>query len=142
MANEETKEILEELTEANPKEVLSKVDEINQGGACVLMYLDENKDKEIISDNIAKELNMSNCRVSKLIKRLVSCKFIAKVTNPKDARASFVKLTKKGTEEVKNIKDKLLKMFENVIKDVGIDNIKEYIRISRMIKQSSLNYSL
>ena len=142
MATAETFELMEQFEQANPKKFFDKMNSINQGGTCVLAYLYDNKDKKIIANDIAKDLNMSNCRVSKLIVKLSILHLIKKEKNPNDARETFVRLTSWGVNRVKNLKNSFLDSFENIINEVGIDNIKEFIRVAGLIKKSSLNYSL
>lgn len=142
MTNNEIIDLLNEMHDAHPEALINKMDEMNKGSMCLLLFLDTNKDKKIISNDIAKALNMSNCRVSKLIVKLMLLMLVEKKKNKDDARQSYIRLTKKGIQRVEKFKSSFLDSFQDVVEDVGVDNIKEYIKIAKMIKESSIKYSL
>lgn len=125
--------IFEELknnTQVSLDEMLS---EFSKGEIGVLGYLafDENN---VPSGTLSKKLSVTTPRIARILNSLENKGYIKRDNDNNDKRKSLVTITPKGSKFAQDVKNKLLNKIISVIKEVDYNDMKEYIRINKKIK--------
>lgn len=118
----------------NYKDSLNKLlSEFTSGEIGVLGYLVFEKDK-VTSGELSEKLNVSTARVASILNSLENKGYIKRTNDNLDKRKTLVTITDKGEKLAYSVKRELTSKIINVIKEVGEEDIKEYIRISLKIE--------
>lgn len=118
----------------NYKDSLNKLlSEFTSGEIGVLGYLVFEKDK-VTSGELSEKLNVSTARVASILNSLENKGYIKRTNDNLDKRKTLVTITNKGEKLAYSVKRELTSKIINVIKEVGEEDIKEYIRISLKIE--------
>lgn len=126
----------ERLKQFDYMTLFKKMEEYNQGSKHALQYLLQEEEMEVTAGMVANELSISTARVAKLINNLSKNGYIDKWNSKKDARVTIVKITEKGKEYIIKEKEDFLKTLELVIDKIGVEDLMEFIRISKKIKKA------
>ena len=126
----------ERLKQFDYMTLFKKMEEYNQGSKHALQYLLQEEETEVTAGMVANELSISTARVAKLINNLSKNDYIDKWSSKKDARVTIVKITEKGKEYIIKEKEDFLKTLEVVIDKIGVEDLMEFIRISKKIKKA------
>ena len=130
-------EVLKDLYVNKPFEIFESIDKNNQGMNFILSYLNDVKN-HVSAGELAKALKVSTARIAILLKKLIKNNFVKKQNAPKDARISIISITDKGKKFIETEKEKIIALVEKLIKKVGIDDLKEYIKLSLKIKNATI----
>ena len=134
-SRDEARGILKEFYVCRAASFFNKVDEIQRGVAFCLFYLRDAKE-EVIAGDLAREMKVSTARVAALLKGMEKHNLVTRTASPCDARKTVVKITSFGKEYLEEQEEQLLSRVEQIIEKVGLEEVKEFIRISRKIKSS------
>lgn len=126
----------ERLKQFDYMTLFKKMEEYNQGSKHALQYLLQEEETEVTAGMVANELSISTARVAKLINNLSKNGYIDKWNSKKDARVTIVKITEKGKKYIIKEKEDFLKTLELVIDKIGVEDLMEFIRISKKIKKA------
>lgn len=132
---EDAQEMLHKLRACRSKSVFGKIDESQKGIGFVLVYLQES-DHEVIAGELAKKLNVSTARISALLRKMEKNGLIVRYRSPVDARQTVVEITEEGNAYVDKMKEQILMKMELLLEKVGKEDMEEFIRISRKIKEA------
>lgn len=126
--------LFEELKpNASSSSLAEILNEFNRGEVGVLSYLVF--DKDIVSaGELSDKLSVTTARVASILKSLESKGFIKKQDDVLDKRKTLVVITKKGKDLAMKTKQEIINKIIKVIKEVGIDEIKEYAKIALKIR--------
>lgn len=126
--------LFEELKpNASSSSLAEILNEFNRGEVGVLSYLAF--DKDIVSaGELSDKLSVTTARVASILKSLESKGFIKKQDDVLDKRKTLVVITKKGKDLAMKTKQEIINKIIKVIKEVGIDEIKEYVKIALKIR--------
>ena len=131
---EDAQEMLREFRGCWSKSFFSKIDECQKGIGFVLVYLQE-ADHEVISGELARELNVSTARIAALLRKMEKSGLIVRYHSSEDARQTVVEITQAGTEYVDKMKEQILTKIELLLEKVGKKDMEEFIRISHKVKE-------
>ena len=91
--------------------------------------------REVISGDLARELNVSTARIAALLRKMEKSRLIIRYRSAVDARQTVVEMTEEGNLYVNTMKEQMLQKMELLIEKVGKEDIEEFIRISHKIKE-------
>lgn len=92
--------------------------------------------KNVIPKDICHESGLSSARVAVLLKKMEAKDLIRKSDSKDDGRFTIIRLTSNGKKEIERMQNESLKRANKVIEKVGIEDIKEFMRISKKITQA------
>lgn len=135
-----TEKQVEELTElfaqARPaqKDTMqsNRSDSESAGMLGVLVYL-YRKEGTVTAGMISRDMHITTGRVSVLIQKMSDKGMVRKKKSPEDARVTEIRLTDKGKRMVENVQKKRTEQMEELIDVIGMDQLKEYIRLSQEV---------
>ena len=133
--SEQVELVLEHLKDVYPVKFFQALNEENVGAGAVLRYLHESPDN-VTAGNISEFMHVSTARVAVLIKKMSAQGLVTKEGDANDARITIVRITPKGEEKIRQIHDDIYSQVSNVIDQVGVDRIMDYISISNKIKMA------
>ena len=111
----------ERLKQFDYMTLFKKMEEYNQGSKHALQYLLQEEETEVTAGMVANELSISTARVAKLINNLSKNDYIDKWSSK---------------EYIIKEKEDFLKTLEVVIDKIGVEDLMEFIRISKKIKKA------
>ena len=132
---EDAEEFLQKMRSCRVRPFYSKLDESQRGTGFVIAYLSE-ADGEVIAGDLARELNVSTARIAALLRKMEKDGLIRRHRAQTDARQTVVEITQKGIECSDMMKEQILEKAELLIEKVGKDDLNEFVRISKKIKQA------
>lgn len=130
---EQVRQIVRMLDEANPADFFKKFDEVRFGIGAVIRLLEQHGG-HATAGQISEALGISTARVAVLIKKMTNKGLAEKVSDKRDARVTIVQLTAQGRQCADNMKQNLYRDVETLIDRIGIERVMEYIEISNIIK--------
>lgn len=118
--------LFEELRIGASTSSLSDIlNDFNRGEVGVLSYL--TFDKEMASaGELSNKLNVTTARIASILNSLENKGFIKRKIDEFDKRKTLVVITSKGKELVLSTKDEIINKIVKVIKEVGIEEVKNY----------------
>lgn len=132
---EDAQEFLQQMRSCRVRPFYSKLDESQRGTGFVIAYLSE-AEGEVIAGDLARELNVSTARIAALLRKMENDGLIRRRRADTDARQTVVEITQAGTEYSHMMKEQILEKAELLLEKVGKDDLNEFIRISKKIKQA------
>ena len=132
---EDAQEFLKQMRSCRVRPFYSKLDESQRGTGFVIAYLSE-AEGEVIAGDLARELNVSTARIAALLRKMEKDGLIRRCRAQADARQTVVEITQAGTEYSHMMKEQILEKAELLLEKVGKDDLNEFIRISKKIKQA------
>lgn len=119
----------------NPKSSLADIlTEFNRGEVGVLSYLAFDNDKASAGE-LSEKLNVSTARIASILNSLENKEYINRKEDKKDKRKTLVFITKKGKKLATEAKKEVLGKIIKVIKEVGHNEINEYVKMVLKIKK-------
>ncbi len=88
----------------------------------------------ITSGNLSKELDVSTARIAFILNSLENKELIKRDIDKDDKRKTWISLTKKGNDVVRQEREKIIKIIILIIKEVGQDKFYEHIELIKQIK--------
>ncbi len=119
---------LKKLFDSSPKNFLQRLGDNSRGTLALLLALSKT-DKEVCAGDISKKFGVSTARVAIILKKLVKKGFIETGTSLDDRRKVIVKITDAGREEVAKCETEMTNIMATLIRDVGEDDMNEFLRI-------------
>lgn len=120
--------------------VNGNISEIAKGELAVLIYLlDENDGASAIE--ISQRFQVNSSRVAATLNSLSKKGYIERKNNPYDKRKIQVFITEKGKEFSESRKNDVLIHIERILKELGDEDTKEYLRIMRRVSEIYQNIS-
>lgn len=126
--------LIKELKKVKPTNFVTKIDETSAGIGAVLRYLYESKET-VTAGKISSFMNVSTARVAVLLKKMEAKGLIVKETGVEDARTTVVKLSDSGRQTVEKMQADLCREIGNVIDQVGMERMLEFIAITKEIHE-------
>lgn len=126
--------LISQLSLSKPDILFDELDGTSKGEGSILLYLYHHD--EAFAKDLAKDLKVSPARVAKILKKLEKKKMIIKIKSSTDKRKIAIKLREQGQKIVSASYKKTISKISSIVNKVGIKDIKEYIRISKKIKDS------
>ena len=127
--------LLHELCSGLPGPLYNKVEESQKGVGFVLAYLVKSNG-EVIAGDFAREMSVSTARVAVLLKTMEKNGLVTRRSSSSDARRTVVTLTQAGRARADEIREQMLQRIELLLEKVGKEDLDEFIRISRRIKEA------
>jgi DNA-binding MarR family transcriptional regulator len=115
----------------NPQQ---KINESMHGEAFVLHHITRNSE-QIIPSEISSAMGISGARIAAALNSLEKKGYIIRQIDPIDRRRILVTPTDKGREQEEANRRKLVETIEKMLRMLGENDAKEYIRISRKIAE-------
>lgn len=119
-------------------ELLKLFNDTNSGIGAVLRILKESK-SPVSAKKISKIMAVSEARMTTLLKKMQNRGYIAREKDSCDARAYIIKLTKEGAAQAERLHDMLCKNIETIINSVGLEKIKQYMKLTDEINNAIQN---
>ena len=126
-------ELFQQLRNNSKVSLAEMLNDFNRGEIGVLGYLVFDKDN-VTSGELSEKLNVSTARVASILNSLEAKGYIIRNVDKLDKRKIYVKITMEGKLVANNIKNELMNKIINVVKEIGEEEIKEYVRISLKIR--------
>lgn len=126
-------EIFIELKNNTQTSLEEMLGDFNKGEIGVLGYLAFDEDR-VTSGMLSEKLNVTTPRIASILNSLENKGYIMRYSDSNDKRKSLVTITSKGMQLAKSVKSDLLDKIISVIKEINYDDVKEYIRINKEIK--------
>lgn len=133
--NSEIVENIFSLLRKNTSSSLTDIfQDFNRGEVGVLSYLafDNN---EATAGELSEMLNVSTARIASILNSLESKEYIIRRADKTDKRKILVTITKKGIILATSAKDEIIKKISKVVKEIGNEKIKEYVKMMLKIKK-------
>ena len=132
---EKAQEFLRQLSLYRANSLFEKMDESKRGIGFALLLLDSSEE-QVFAGDLADAMGVSTARVAALLKTMENGGFITRSSSSKDARRTIVELTPEGQAKADAIKALLLHKTEMLFETVGEDDLREFLRISKRIKEA------
>lgn len=132
---EDAQEFLRQMRSCRVRPLYSKLDESQRGTGFVIAYLSEAEGR-VIAGDLARELNVSTARIAALLRKMEKDGLIRRCRAQTDARQIVVEITQAGIEYSDMMKAQILEKAMLLLEKVGKDDLNEFIRISKKIKQA------
>lgn len=129
---EQVDKVFAAVEDSKPKDLSKITNETMSGIGAVLRFLYES-DRDITAGQISSFMNVSTARVAALLKKMEARGLIVKSTGENDARTTVVRLSSKGIETVKIMKEKMIRDISAVIDKIGMEPFLEYIEMTKRI---------
>ena len=126
-------ELFQQLRNNSKVSLAEMLNDFNRGEIGVLGYLVFDKDN-VTSGELSEKLKVSTARVASILNSLEAKGYIIRNVDKLDKRKIYVKITMEGKLVANNIKNELMNKIINVVKEIGEEDIKEYVRISLKIR--------
>ncbi len=137
MTKEETAAaLLQEWNELHQNQMFQNLAVPEQGIQLALDFLSGRSGEETSSGDLARALRVSSARTAALLNKLEDRGLITREPCPEDGRKTNIRLTPKGEEAVTRIHAQVLSWMEQLVEDVGADNLRTYLKLSEKIKES------
>lgn len=134
MNSEEFAEFLfNRLKPTNARSLTDVLNNFNRGEVGVLSYLVFDK-SEVSAGELSEKLNVSTARIASILNSLENKGYIIRKVDSLDKRKTLVTTTDKGKDLAISTKKEIINMLLKIIDEVGYDDIKEYIRILKKIR--------
>lgn len=120
------------LQELHPAPFFQDMNKAKAGIGAVLrlLYLTAG---DVTAGDVAEHMGVSTARVAVLLKKMEGKDLIRKIRSDKDARVTIVRLTEKGSAIVKSMQADMHCKVGQVIDQVGMDRVLEFMAIAREI---------
>lgn len=132
---EELLNIKANLLQVPASQQLSK---LVRGERFVLNYL-MTHDTVVHPKELSEKLSVSTARIASLLKHMEDKRLIIRREDPQDSRQVIVQLTRDGIDKIEEIRKEALSRVSDMLKGLGPDDAKEFVRIQGKIYRNFLN---
>lgn len=126
------KEFMETMHHMRKRKGQKELNDSMQGESFVLFYISHHKDNVTPSD-ISNAMGITSARIAATLNSLESKGFIERRIDTQDRRRILIDLTKTGKEHVQKHYDMVMTITKNMLKYLGEDDSKEFIRIMKRL---------
>lgn len=130
--------IFEHLMRNSSQELLKLFNDSNSGMGAVFRIL-KSSSAPITASNISELMDVSEARMTVLLKKMQNRGYIIKEKSGSDARVSYIKLTDLGNAESEKLHDILCQNIAIIVDAVGLEKIEQYIRLNDEINSAIRN---
>lgn len=109
-----------------------QIDESLNGENFVLSYVFE-RNGNVIPSDISNAMGSTSARIATILNNLEQKGFISRTIDTEDRRRIIVNLTDRGKEHVHEQNQKRIDFITNMLKYLGENDAKEYIRIMKKL---------
>lgn len=109
-----------------------QIDESLNGENFVLSYVFE-RNGNVIPSDISNAMGSTSARIATILNNLEQKGFISRTIDTEDRRRIIVNLTDRGKEHVHEQNQKRIDFIMNMLKYLGENDAKEYIRIMKKL---------
>ncbi|WP_020407498.1 MarR family winged helix-turn-helix transcriptional regulator [Hahella ganghwensis] len=99
----------------------------------VINHYQKNTDEICTAQTISTRLKLDKAQITRVIKDLLAENLIEKSDNPKDRRSQILRLTNKGVETIKRIKEAEDLAGKRMSEGLQQDEIEEFVRLARIM---------
>lgn len=124
---------MEKFHEKKPAPMMQRISKDENGIGFLLNYLYMNVNEQITAGDLAKNLNVSTARIAVLLKKMESRGYVTKTACETDARKTIIKLTDEGRIKVEQQKEKMIRLMEQIIIEVGEEDLNHLLEILRKL---------
>lgn len=128
-------EIFEHIMNRKPSGFQKLIGDVNSGVCAVLRILYETDDSLSLG-KISEKLEISEARVTALVKKMIKKGYIQKEKDKSDARVTNIRLTSSGKQAVENLISILTSNIAMVANEVGIDKLIAYLELTDEIEDA------
>ncbi len=128
---------LKQLCEANSFAFMNHIKKDKQGLKFIIGCLYISKDKKVYAGDLAKISCVSTARIAATINKLEKLGLVVRLQSKEDARKTEIKLTNLGIQKAIEMKKHLLNFLQKIVDDIGIEDFKQYVEISKKINFSA-----
>lgn len=132
---EEAMTILDELRNCVPRDLFTRLDELHKGTGFLLGLL-AMADGVVYAGDIARQMDVSTARIAALLNKMEKNGYIRREPSTEDARKTVVTLTQPGRTWIRKTREQALDQTELLLERVGSDDVWEFIRLSKKIKEA------
>lgn len=126
--------IFEQIKKNNFMSLNDLLADFNKGEFAVLGYLNY-KENDILSGTLSEKLNISTARVASILNSLEKKELVIRKNIRNDKRKTKVSISNKGKKLITNEKEKIIAKIILIIKSLSENELNEYLRISKHIKE-------
>lgn len=130
-------EFMEVMNQSRKRSVPKQIDDSMRGEHFVLHYISEH-DGNVIPSDISNEMGITSARIAAALNSLEKKGLITRRIDAQDRRRILIDMTDTGREQVKKHYEKILETTINMLKHLGEEDAKNYIRI--MKKMADFNH--
>ena len=123
-----SKEFLQVMYQHYQAHVGQRLNNAVHGEDFAIQYIALHDDVAVPSD-IENAMSVSSARIATILGKLEDKGWITRRIDAKDRRRTILKLTKAGEERAKKSEQELLDLVENILKRLGEEDAKHYVRI-------------
>lgn len=125
--------LFNQLKPTNARSLTDALNNFSRGEVGVLSYLVFDK-SDASAGELSEKLNVSTARIASILNSLENKGYIIRKVDSLDKRKTLVTATDKGKDLAISTKKEIINMLLKIIDEVGYDDIKEYIRILKKIR--------
>lgn len=102
----------------------------------IIIFLEDNKDKDIYQKDLEKTLNISKSAISGVIKTMEKKGIVERIPVLNDARKNKIILSEKSLQFYREKIEDMKKISEELISGISDDELKEFKRILNKMKEN------
>lgn len=129
-------EFMEVMSQTRRRSVPKQIDDSMRGEHFVLNYISEHEGNVIPSD-ISNEMGITSARIAAALNSLEKKGLILRRIDPEDRRRILIDMTDAGREQVKKHYQMILDKTINLLRYLGEEDAKNYIRITKKMAEFS-----
>ncbi len=127
-------EFMEVMNQTRKRNISKQIDDSMRGEHFVLNYISEHEGNVTPSD-ISNEMGITSARIAAALNGLEKKGLISRSIDPQDRRRILIDMTDSGRDQVKKHYQKILSTTINLLKHMGEEDAKNYIRIMKKIAE-------
>ncbi|RKD30281.1 MarR family winged helix-turn-helix transcriptional regulator [Lacrimispora algidixylanolytica] len=127
-------EFIEVMNQSHKRNISKKLDDSMRGEHFVLNYISEHEGNVTPSD-ISNEMGITSARIAAALNGLEKKGLIIRSIDPQDRRRILIDMTDSGKEQVGNHYEKVLSTTTNMLRHLGEEDAKNYIRIMKKMSE-------
>lgn len=127
-------EFIEVMNQTRKRNISKKIDDSMRGEHFVLNYISEHQENVTPSD-ISNEMGITSARIAAALNSLEKKGLIIRSIDPQDRRRILIDMTDSGKEQVRNHYENVLNTTTNMMRHLGEEDAKHYIRIMKKMAE-------
>lgn len=127
------KELLSTMAEVKVSDFQNPTNELLGTDYFAVQYLEEHQD--VTPSELSQALNVTNARITIIIKRLEKKGLAVRSAHPTDQRKYVVNLSEEGKTYLDQAQEDRLKFVSDMLEYLGEDDAKAYVRIITKLAQ-------
>lgn len=127
-------EFIEVMNQTRRRSIPKQIDDSMRGEHFVLNYISEHEGNVIPSD-ISNEMGISSARIAAALNSLEKKGLILRRIDAEDRRRILIDMTDTGREQVKKHYQMILNTTTNMLRYLGEEDAKNYIRIMKKLTE-------